>query len=94
MVIQYKDIELDTATRTARCPQGPVCLTPKECALMAQLLAAPGRTLSRAALLAAVWQAGGLRTRTVDMHIHLLRRKLGEAHRIRTVPRRGYQWEA
>ena len=94
MVIQYKDIELDTVTRTAHCPQGAVHLTPKECALLAQLLAAPGRTLSRPALLADVWQADGLHTRTLDMHIHLLRRKLGAAQRIRTVPRLGYRWEA
>lgn len=93
--IQYGDIELDTRTGVAHCGGACVRLTGKECALLAALLRAPGRVQSRAALLAAVWQAqGDMRTRTVDMHIRNLRKKLGAYHRIVTIHRGGYFWQA
>lgn len=92
--LRYGVIELDRARRVARCGAREAHLTPKESALLAVLLSAPGRVFTRQELLALVWQAcGGLRTRTVDMHVRTLRRKLGAACRIVTVYRRGYRWQ-
>ncbi len=58
-------------------------LTPTEFRLLQTLLSARGRTQSRQRLLEQVWEvqpevAERLQTRTVDMHIHRLRGKLGE----------------
>ena len=54
-----------------------------ESALLGCLLGQAGRPVSRGELLAAVWQLDPLRTvtRTVDMHISMLRKKLGEDSR-------------
>ena len=90
---RYEDIELDVRRRVVRCGGRTVRLTRRETALLAMFLAAPGRAFTRAELLAGAWgTTGALRTRTVDMHVRLLRKKLGEYHRITTVYKRGYRW--
>ena len=58
-------------------------LTPTEFRLLQTLLEGRGRTQSRQRLLEQVWEVNAdvaerLQTRTVDMHIHRLRTKLGE----------------
>jgi DNA-binding response OmpR family regulator len=70
----------------------PVELTGKEFDLLACFLEHPGIVLSRERLLDLVWgmtYPGG--TRTVDMHVAQLRRKLGDAEGIRTVRGAGYK---
>ncbi len=54
-----------------------------ESALLSCLLGQAGRALTRGELLAAVWRLDPLRTvtRTVDMHISMLRKKLRENSR-------------
>ena len=54
-----------------------------ELSLLACLLGHAGRPVSRGELLAGVWQLDPLRTvtRTVDMHISMLRKKLGDNSR-------------
>lgn len=54
-----------------------------ESALLTCLLGQAGRPLTRGELLVAVWRLDPLRTvtRTVDMHISMLRKKLGENSR-------------
>ncbi|MGZ7444146.1 response regulator transcription factor [Paenibacillus sp. TH7-28] len=68
-------------------------LTPKEFDLLALLAQHPERVYSREALLEQVWDmdfAGG--TRTVDMHVQRLRKKLGRWHEvIQTVYGIGYK---
>jgi DNA-binding response OmpR family regulator len=67
-------------------------LTGKEFDLLACFLEHPGIVLSRERLLDLVWgmtYPGG--TRTVDVHVAQLRRKLGAAERIRTVRGSGYK---
>jgi hypothetical protein len=52
-------------------------LTEKEAAILARLMRAEGATLSRAELLADVWGYGPtVSTRTLETHIHRLRRKI------------------
>jgi DNA-binding response OmpR family regulator len=67
-------------------------LTSKEFDLLACFLEHPGIVLSREKLLDLVWgmtYPGG--TRTVDVHVAQLRRKLGDAETIRTVRGAGYK---
>jgi len=75
-----------------------VHLAPKELAMLKLLIEANGKVLSRDQLLKLVWghdEDMEIETRTVDQHIVRLRRKLGpEAHRIKTVPDFGYQFNA
>jgi DNA-binding response OmpR family regulator len=69
-------------------------LTRKERELLNMLMQNPGRCISRDTLLKTIWQyAEGARTRTVDVHVQRLRRKLGrEAASIKTIVRLGYCW--
>lgn len=88
----YKNIELDTASGLV-CKDGrPVELSPKARCLLAFLIRHRGQAFSRAELLACVWGVSTpLRTRTVDMHIRQLRRKLGPELEIVTVFKVGYR---
>lgn len=69
-------------------------LTRKERELLTILMQNPGRCISRETLLRTVWNyAEGARTRTVDVHVQRLRRKLGrDAQSIKTIVRLGYCW--
>lgn len=71
-------------------------LTKKERELLKVLQGHPGRCFSRNYLLRNIWgYSDGTKTRTVDVHISRLRRKLeqrGEAA-IHTVVRKGYMLE-
>lgn len=70
-------------------------LTKKESELLALLRSNPGECLSRNFLLRTVWGYDeGTRTRTLDVHIQRLRRKLGPqaAAQILTIFRSGYCW--
>ena len=70
---------VDPATRTAVCGAGTVALSGREIALLALFARDAGRIVSRRRLLVEVW---GLRhverihTRTVDVHIAKLRKKI------------------
>ncbi|MCL6546438.1 MAG: helix-turn-helix domain-containing protein [Bryobacteraceae bacterium] len=71
-------------------------LTRKESQLLALLQQNPGKCLSRAYLLETIWgYTNGTKTRTLDVHIQRLRRKLGpdKASHIVTVLRAGYAWQ-
>jgi DNA-binding response OmpR family regulator len=73
----------------------PIELTSKEFDLLACFLEHPGIVLSREKLLDLVWgmtYPGG--TRTVDVHVAQLRRKLGDTDSIRTVRGAGYKLTA
>jgi len=69
-------------------------LTRKERELLSLLMQNPGRCISRETLLRTVWKySEGARTRTVDVHVQRLRRKLGRnASAIKTIVRLGYCW--
>ncbi|MCX5678609.1 MAG: response regulator transcription factor [Candidatus Omnitrophica bacterium] len=75
----------------------PVELTAKEFELLKTLVRSGGRVLSRDYLLDSIWgldQSLEIQTRTVDVHIRTLRKKLkSEAKRIITVKNYGYRFE-
>src|SRR5262245_55887023 len=85
-VITHGDLVVDAGRREARVGNTEVQLAPKEFDLLWELLDHRGLVLTRDQLLERVWGytfAGD--TRTVDVHVRQLRRKLGEASPIVTV---------
>ncbi len=86
------DVAVDRVGREVTVDGATVELRPKEFDLLAYLIQNRGAVLSRDALLERVWgydYAGG--TRTVDVHVAQLRRKLARPDLIRTVRGAGYK---
>jgi DNA-binding response OmpR family regulator len=73
-------------------------LTPTETRLLVALSSVPGAVLDRERLLATTTRGTGETTRTIDVHVANLRRKLcddpAEPWAIDTVPDAGYRWIA
>ena len=92
-VLAYDCIELDDARHRVTVASRDVELTFKEYALLKYLLENSGTAVSRDRLMEAVWGfAFTGETRTVDMHVKTLRKKLGEGGAlIFTVRNVGYQ---
>jgi DNA-binding response OmpR family regulator len=91
-VLTLDDVVLDRNAREVSVDGHSVELTTKEFDLLAMLLENPGIVVSRDQLLDQVWgmtYPGG--TRTVDVHVAQLRRKLGKPELIRTVRGAGYK---
>lgn len=91
--LELGGITIELLSRTVRIDGQLLDLTPKEFDLLALLAKHPDRVYSREALLEQVWEmdfAGG--TRTVDIHVQRLRKKLGDCQGlIQTVYGIGYK---
>ena len=73
-------IEIDERRHLCRANGAEVALSATEMAILAGLVRAPGRTLSRAALATQVYGAGSaVASKTIDSHLRNLRRKLSGA---------------
>jgi DNA-binding response OmpR family regulator len=91
-VLRHGDLVVDAGRREVKVGETEVQLAPKEFDLLWELLDHRGLVLTRDQLLERVWGytfAGD--TRTVDVHVRQLRRKLGEASPIVTVWGVGYK---
>jgi DNA-binding response OmpR family regulator len=91
-ILTLGDVVLDRESHDVTVAGKPVELTAKEFDLLAYFLANIGMLLSRDLLLDRVWgleYPGG--TRTVDVHVAQLRRKLGRPDLIRTIRGAGYK---
>ena len=88
-------LRVDWACHRAFLDEEPLELTSKEFNLLKALAEARGRVLSREQLLDLAWdyeQASNINTRTVDLHVSQLRRKLGPlSRRLVTVKNAGYR---
>ena len=72
---------VDYARRRVWLDSGEIDLTYQEFELLAFLSANPAQVFSRAELLSRVWErCGQAATRTVDVHVSRLRRKLGPVY--------------
>ena len=70
---------VDPRARTVRLDGAAIELSPKEFDLLHYLAERPGEVVKKRELLAEVWnQPYGGADKTVDVHLHWLRRKLGE----------------
>ncbi|MCY6372232.1 response regulator transcription factor [Clostridium ganghwense] len=92
--IQIKDVKVMLKQRKVLIKEKEVELTPKEFDLLVLLLSNLDRVYTRDELLDLIWgmeYIGG--TRTVDIHIQRLRKKLGKSYEniIQTVYRVGYK---
>jgi DNA-binding response OmpR family regulator len=91
-VIEVGELRVDLPTRSATFAGSPLALRTLEFELLAELARDAGRVVTRDQLLGRVWGtsfAGG--TRTVDVHIAQLRKKLGRPDVIQTVRGSGYR---
>jgi DNA-binding response OmpR family regulator len=71
-------LSLDFAQQTAILDQQRMALTRKEYDLLSLLVQHAGQIVPREALLMQVWGYGAeIRTRTLDVHVRRLRKKLG-----------------
>jgi DNA-binding response OmpR family regulator len=97
---RFGDVEVNPSTRTVRKAGEAVELTPKEFDLLLALLHRRGAVASRTELLKEVWRYGyaEVMTRTVDVHVAELRRKLeadpGNPEHILTARKAGYRLKA
>ncbi len=96
-LMTFGEVEVSPATRTVSRGGEPVELTPKEFDLLVALLGRRGAVISRQELLKEVWGYGNaaVNTRTVDVHLSELRRKLendpANPRFILTVRKAGYR---
>lgn len=91
-------LRVDPATRRATVDGREVALRPREFDLLAVLAGAAGKALSREQLMAQVWDENWFgSTKTLDMHVMSLRRKLAAAglpgEVITTLRGYGYRYE-
>ena len=78
-VLEIGGLLIDPRSRDVSVDGRPLELSPREFDLLAYLAARPGQVVTKRELLAEVWRLpyGGA-DKTVDVHLSLLRRKLGE----------------
>jgi DNA-binding response OmpR family regulator len=89
-VLAHGRLRLDPARRQAWCDEAPLALSAREFALLHALLERPGAVLSRGQLEERLYGWNDrLGSNVVEVHVHHLRRKLGDSA-IRTVRGAGY----
>lgn len=92
--VHHGALVVDPTRRVVHLDDEVVTLTAKEFDLLEHLVRHPGRTFSRDLLLEAVWNSSTewQQGRTVNEHVHRLRRKLGDGW-IATVHGVGYRFD-
>lgn len=93
--ICYGDITVNLDEHVVKKGGEPVSLTPKEFDVLVFFLQNTDIALSRERLLSAVWgyEFAG-ETRTVDIHVQQVRRKMGLQRQLITIPKLGYRLES
>lgn len=93
--LNYGDICVDTSAHTVTKGGVPVALTPKEFDVLVFFLRNRDIAVTRERLLGAVWgyEFAG-ESRTVDIHIQQIRKKLGLHDCLVTIPKLGYRLES
>ena len=88
------DLEIDTVSRTVKKEGKSISLTNKEFDLLLLFVRNPNIALFRDVIYERVWQGeyeGD--SRTVDLHVQRMRRKVGWESRIKTIYKVGYRLE-
>ena len=86
------NLEVDLRARRVSVDGREVTLTAKEFELLAVLAADPGAVVTRKQLLEEVWETSWYgSTKTIDVHVASLRRKLGESGLVETVRGVGFR---
>lgn len=91
----YGDIVVNVEEHTCKCNGEEVYLTPKEFEVLVFFIQHKDVAISRDRLLTAVWgfEYEG-ETRTIDIHIQQLRKKLKLKDKLVTIPKLGYRLES
>jgi DNA-binding response OmpR family regulator len=90
--IRIGGLEIDIRARRVRLDGRELELTGKEFDVLAVLGAEPGAVVTRQQLLERVWQTSWYgQTKTIDVHVGALRRKLGDAAWVETVRGIGFR---
>lgn len=88
--LRHGELEIDPAARTVRRAGVPVELSAREFSVLMALMEARPRVLSRAQIEAKLYNwDSALESNAIEVHVHRLRRKLGEGL-VRTVRGVGY----
>lgn len=96
-VVAFADVVVDLRAHTVHRDGAAVVLSPRGFALLATLVVRPGEVVTRAQLLREVWgYSSDVMSRTVDMHMMELRRKLeadpASPRHFHTVRKTGYRF--
>ena len=92
--IHYGDITMNIDEHTVKKGDDYVSLTPKEFDILAFFLQNQDIALTREHLLATVWGYEFMgETRTVDIHVQQIRKKMGLHNKLVTIPKLGYRLE-
>ena len=93
-IYRFKEYTLDAENRTLTRAGEPIELTPMEFDVLTVLMKNKNRTVSRDRILDEIWGESYFGdTRTVDVRIANLRKKLGLTDEIRTISKVGYRLE-
>lgn len=93
-VITVGRLRLDLPARRVHADGTEVLLRPKEFDLLAALVTRAGEVVTREQLMDEVWDENWFGpTKTLDVHVSTLRRKLGPYGQITTLRGRGYRFE-
>ena len=88
------DLEIDMSARIVKKQGQPVNLTVKEYELLLLLIQNKNIALFRDFIYEKIWGSGYMGdSRTVDLHVQRLRKKIGWEHKIKTVYKVGYRLE-
>lgn len=93
-IINIADIKINVSARTVKKGKDKIELTPKEFDLLVLLARNKNIALYRETIFEKIWgEEFEFETRTLDLHVQRLRKKLGWKDRIKTVYKIGYMLE-
>ena len=94
MRLRYGDIRVDIERHTVTKAGAPVVLTSKEFDVLVFFMRNIDVAITREQLLSNVWEYNYTgESRTVDIHVQQVRRKLGLQGKLITIPKLGYRLE-
>ena len=94
-VLEYQDIVVNIDEHQVKKKGESVALTPKEFDVLVFFMQNPDIVLTRERLLSSVWGYGFMgETRTVDIHVQQVRKKMGLQQKLITIPKLGYRLES
>ena len=91
-ILTYKDLRIDVENRTVTRDGNAVELTPKEFQLLVLFVRNVNITLCRDRIYETIWETDWMGdTRTLDLHVQRLRRKLSLKENLKSVYNTGYR---
>lgn len=93
-VLKIDNLEIDTYSRQVRKNGTEIHLTPKEYALLLMFAQNPNRAMYRETIYERVWgEEFQFGSKTVDLHVQRLRKKVGWEKKLQAVSKVGYRLE-